>query len=484
MRVRRTLAFSRRVLKQLRHDKRTFAFIIMMPLIMIVVFGYTFAGDVKNVSVVLVNEDQSATVLVPGNGAGNFTTVNLTFGDYIDKGLNRDTLAIKTSDDFNGSKEAVRTSQFFQKSWAVIYIPKDFSKVFAQYLTKVAVSKAMTNTTLCQATGNFWYDGSCHPFQSSNADKYASKSDCKGAGFEWYGNKCHEDFSDNVKWTRTECMDHGYFWYDAACHDGADLTVYIDGSNPNIKATVMKAVADAQLKAQAEVFAKNPALRKFQVDFPIITKDDYAFDTGNIRFIDAFAPGIMAFAMLMVTTMITIFLFIEERKMGTLERLQASPATESEIVVGYALAFSIVSVAQASVILVTALGLFHIYIAPPVWYHILITYGFLILLGMGHQCLGILLSSGAKNELQAIQFVPLIIFPSILLCGLLFPIESIPQYLRPISYIIPLTYCIDAVRGAMIRGLGLESLCCNGLALFVFLVVMLFGAIMLLKRRS
>jgi ABC-2 type transport system permease protein len=118
-----------------------------------------------------------------------------------------------------------------------------------------------------------------------------------------------------------------------------------------------------------------------------------------------------------------------------------------------------------------------------VLYHILVIYGFLIFLGIGHQCLGILLSSGAKNELQAIQFVPLIIFPSILLCGLLFPIESIPQYLRPISYIIPLTYCIDAVRSVMIRGVGIESLCCNVVALFVFLVVMLFGAIMFLRRR-
>lgn len=484
MKARRTLAFSRRVLKQLRHDKRTLGFILLMPLIMIVVFGYTFAGDVKNVSVIMVDQDQPATVLIPGNGPGNITMVNLTFGNYIDTAVNRDTLSIKTSDDFNKSKENVRTSQFFQKEWAVIYIPKDFSKTFALSLEKVALSKAVANQTQCAATGNFWYDGSCHPFQSSNADKYAQSPDCEGAGFKWYSNKCHEDFSDKVKWTPTECSSHGYFWYDAACHDGADLTVYIDGSNPNIKATVLKAVMDAQLKAQTEVFAKNPALRKFQVDNPVVTRDDYAFDTGNIRFIDSFAPGIMAFAMLMVTTMITIFLFIEERKMGTLERLQASPASETEIVVGYAIAFSIVSVLQATVILLTAIGLFHIYIAPPVWYHILITFGFIICLGIGHQCLGILLSSGAKNELQAIQFVPLIIFPSILLCGLLFPIESIPQYLRPISYIIPLTYCIDAVRGAMVRGLGLESLCCNGIALMVFIVVMLFGAIMLLKRRS
>ena len=483
MKIRRTLAFSRRVLKQLRHDKRTFGFILMMPLVLILVFGYTFGGEVKNVSVILVNQDEEATVMVPGQGSGNFTTVNITFGNYVEDGLDKDTLTIKRLDDYGDAKEEVRTSQFNTKQWAVIYIPKDFSRVFSEHIAKLALSRSLTNSTSCQAKGYFWYEGACHPFAASDSEKYGNKDDCKDAGFEWYNNKCHEDFADKVRWTETECGASGYFWYDAACHDGADLTIYADGANPNIKGVIQKAVMEALIKAQAEVFAKNPALRKFQVENPVIEREEYAFETGDIRFIDAFAPGIMAFAMMMVTTMITIFLFIEERKMGTLERLQASPASEAEIVLGYAIAFSIVSVAQATVILLTAIGLFNIYIAEPVGYHVLVTYLFLILLGMGHQCLGIMLSSGAKNELQAIQFIPIIIFPSILLCGMLFPIESVPYYLRPLSYVIPLTYTIDAARSTMVRGLGIETLCCHGFALIVFLLVMLLGAVMLLKRR-
>jgi hypothetical protein len=153
-----------------------------------IVFGYTFGGDVENVSVILVNEDEQATIPVPGSGPGNFTMVNLTFGDYIDEGLNRNTLSIRTSDDLNGSKEAVRSSRFFEKAWAVIYIPKDFSKVFSQYITRVALSKTTTNSTVCVAMGFFWYDGSCHPFQATEADKYATRSDCEGAGFNWFSN--------------------------------------------------------------------------------------------------------------------------------------------------------------------------------------------------------------------------------------------------------------------------------------------------------
>jgi ABC-2 type transport system permease protein len=191
----------------------------------------------------------------------------------------------------------------------------------------------------------------------------------------------------------------------------------------------------------------------------------------------------MAFAMMMVTTMVTIFIFIEERKMGTLDRLLSSPASEVEIVVGYAIGFSMVSLVQGTVILVTAIGLFDIYISEPVFQQIVLVFGFMILMGVGHQCLGILLSSGAKNELQAVQFIPLIIFPSFLLCGFLYPIESIPYFLRPLSFVVPLTYGIDAVRSAMIRGMGVESMCCHGFALIVFLIVMLLGAIMLLKKR-
>jgi len=484
MNIRRTFSFTKRVLKQLRHDRRTFAFIIIMPLLMIMIFGYTFGGEVSNVKVAVVNHDQTATIIIPDPFTGNVSSLDINIGDYIVDDLDRDTLKIEEMDDLEKAREEVKRSQFNDRTWAVIYIPEEFTSVFSSYIGKMVVSKSIANRTACEATGYFWYEGSCHAFAESDAPNYYKRSDCEDAGYEWYNNKCHEDFNDKAKWPRSECEDRGYFWYDNKCHDGADLTLVIDASNPNIDLTVHVAVIEAMNKAQKRIMAENPELKSLDITIPVAQRDDYAFGTSEIEFIDSFAPAIMAFAMMMVTTMITIFIFIEERKMGTLDRLLASPASESEIVIGYAIAFSLVSLMQATVILTAAIGIFGIYIAEPVFLNIFTAFMFLILLGMGHQCLGILLSSGADNELQAVQFIPLVIFPSILLCGLFWPIESIPVFLRPLSYFVPLTYAIDAVRGAMVKGLGIGSLCCHGFALIVFMMVMLFVAIMFLKRRK
>jgi ABC transporter DrrB family efflux protein len=484
MNIRRTLGFTKRVLKQLRHDRRTLAFIIIVPLLMVLIFGYTFGGEVSNVKVVVVNHDQTTDIIVPDPFTGNVSTLDINVGDHIVDELDEDTLKIERMDDFEKARQQVKDSQFSDRTWAVIYIPEEFTSTLSSYVGKMMVSKSLSNRSACEATGYFWYDGSCHAFAESEAAGHYKRSDCEDAGFEWYNNKCHEDFEDRTKWTQPVCEDNGYFWYDNKCHDGADLTLVIDASNPNIDAAVHVVVLEAMNKAQKRIMAENPELKNLDITIPVAQRDDYAFGNSDIEFIDSFAPAIMAFAMMMVTTMITIFIFIEERKMGTLDRLLASPASETEIVFGYAIAFSLVSLMQATVILTAAIGIFGIFIAEPVVLNVFTAFVFLILLGMGHQCLGILLSSGANNELQAVQFIPLVIFPSILLCGLFWPIESIPVFLRPLSYFVPLTYAIDAVRGAMLKGLGVGSMCCHGVALIVFMMIMLMVAIMFLKKRK
>jgi ABC-2 type transport system permease protein len=203
-------------------------------------------------------------------------------------------------------------------------------------------------------------------------------------------------------------------------------------------------------------------------------------DVADIEFIDYFAPAIICFAIMMVTIMLTIILFVFERRNGTLQRLLASPASETEIVFGYALAFAVIGLCQSIIILVAAILIFDIAIVGGVVLALVVV----MLLAIGHQGLGILLSSAAKNELQAIQFIPLIIFPSVLLTGLFWPIESIPPYLQPLSYIIPLRYGIDAERSIMLRGWGIEGVWLEILILIAFAVSMLAFAILMLKRRK
>jgi len=248
------------------------------------------------------------------------------------------------------------------------------------------------------------------------------------------------------------------------------LIVYIDGTNPNIVQSIMN---DIQKSVQ-----KTTVSSSFGVASSIIIAPQLAYGQ-NARFIEFFAPGVMGLAAMMVTFMLSIISFVHERSTSTLDRLLSTPVTEGEIVAGYALAFGIVGLIQSSVIITTAILLFQISIQGSVLLVLFIVFVF----GVGNQGLGFLLSSIAKNEFQAIQFMPLILFPSILLSGVFWPIEAVPDILRPVSYFVPLTYATDSMRSVMIRGWGLGSIWWDLLILLVFATVMLTLSTYGLRRR-
>jgi ABC-2 type transport system permease protein len=392
MTVRRTLAFTKRSLLQFRHDRRTFAFIIVMPLLMILIFGYTFGGDVKGIKVALINQDEGIQpIAVPGNPfpQGLFLAQNITAS------LDTTTLSLQASTDPVSARKQVDDGTL----WAAIIFPENFSENFLSGLS--------------------------HPESVARPQ----------------------------------------------------IEVYLDGSNPTIAGTVLRTVSQA-IQETMKTFASR--LNLSQTNASLAVETVYAYGGGNTRFIDYFAPGVISFAIMMVTTMITIILFVNERRTGTLQRLLASPAKEHEIVIGYSLAFATIGLLQSVVVLTAALLIFNVSIVGNIFLALLVV----MLIALGHQGLGILLSAGARNELQAIQFIPLILFPSILLAGLFWPIESIPSYLQPLCYIIPLRYGIDAERSIMLRGWGLGQVWIDIVFLIVFAMLTITGSVLLLKRKK
>jgi len=247
------------------------------------------------------------------------------------------------------------------------------------------------------------------------------------------------------------------------------VRMMVDGTNPNI----VQAISNDVLTAIRTALGS----RAFVTPIAISTDLVYGKDA---RFIDFFAPGVMGLAAMMVTFMLSIISFIHERSTSTLERLLTTPVTEGEIVAGYALAFGLVGLVQSAVIILAAVALFSIQIVGNPLTVLLIVFVF----GAGIQGLGFLLSSMAKNEFQAIQFIPLILFPSILLSGVFWPIEAVPDVLRPISNFIPLTYAVEGMRSVMIRGWGIGDVWLQIGVLVVFACVMLLlSAYSLRKRR-
>src|SRR5665647_2824162 len=89
-----------------------------------------------------------------------------------------------------------------------------------------------------------------------------------------------------------------------------------------------------------------------------------------------------------------------------------------------------------------------------------------------------------RDRAQAIQFLPIVVLPAFLLSGVFWPIQAIPAWLRPVSYIIPTTYAVDAVRSVIIRGWGLDKIYPDVVALLIFASVFLVLATLLLRRRE
>ena len=164
--------------------------------------------------------------------------------------------------------------------------------------------------------------------------------------------------------------------------------------------------------------------------------------------LDDLAPGLIALFAFFFIFLLAAVAFLRERTSGTLERILATPLRRAELVAGYLAGFGVFALLQAFVILAFTIlvlkvqyrgGLGTIFLVEAV-------------LVVGAVSLGLAVSAFARNELQAVQFVPLILLPQVFLSGLLVPVDQLPDVLRPIAAVLPLTYAIEALRSVMIKG--------------------------------
>ncbi len=205
---------------------------------------------------------------------------------------------------------------------------------------------------------------------------------------------------------------------------------------------------------------------------PLTTQSPrYLYGGANFTSSDSLAPvfiGIFSFFFVFLLTSVS---FLRERTQGTIERVLVSPLKRTELVIGYVCGFTIFALVQSIVIL-----LFVIF-ALRVHYHGNLALVFLVslLLTIGSVNLGIFLSTFARNEFQVIQFIPLVFGIQIFLSGVLWPINQLPQFLRPVSYMLPLTYANDALRAVMLKGNTISEVVnqLGALLLFAFLMILL-----------
>jgi ABC-2 type transport system permease protein len=191
-------------------------------------------------------------------------------------------------------------------------------------------------------------------------------------------------------------------------------------------------------------------------------------------------PGLAAFLLAIGAVLLTALTIAGEWERGSMEQLFASPLGRLEIVGGKLLPYLVLGMLQF--LLVLSLGTFAFEVPIRGSVPLLFLFGFLFLAGMLGQ--GLLISVLAKSQLVATQAGALSsLLPSLLLSGLLFPVENMPAVLRALSAVIPARYLVRALRGILLKGAGLEVLWPDLLAQVIFAVVVMALATARFKRR-
>jgi ABC-2 type transport system permease protein len=156
---------------------------------------------------------------------------------------------------------------------------------------------------------------------------------------------------------------------------------------------------------------------------------------------DRFGPALLALIPFTVMFLVTSVTTLRERSAGTLERLLAMPTGKLDLLLGYALAFGLLAAVQSTLAVLVCVGLLDLDIAGPVWMLVVVAVVDAVL----GAALGLFVSAFARTEFQAVQFMPALVIPQMLLCGLFVARDQLPPFLEVVSGLLPLSYAVEAM---------------------------------------
>lgn len=254
----------------------------------------------------------------------------------------------------------------------------------------------------------------------------------------------------------------------------APLGVVVDGSDSQV-ASVGSGYA-AQIVARLN--AQRMIDQGLQIAAPGIDARVRVMFNPTLAGVNTMVPGLVAAILLLSLMAIMSQAVVKERESGTMEQMFVTPIQRSEYLIGKIAPYTLLALGQLT--LVALVGVF--------WFKVPFNGSFAVLaVGLGLFMLtaigmGLLVSLVSRTRQQAQQMVMFVMIPSFVLSGFIFPIDSMPPAIVPLSYAIPLTYAIQVLRASFIKGSGFGPLAFP-LAMMAVFAVVIFGAALVATRR-
>ena len=191
-------------------------------------------------------------------------------------------------------------------------------------------------------------------------------------------------------------------------------------------------------------------------------------------------PGIFALLLLVVTSNLSSMAIVREREIGTLEQLNVTPLGRLELIIGKLLPYGLIGLIDVLIVLVVIVFWFEVPLRGSFW----LLFGMSLIYLLTTLGLGLFTSTISHTQQQAMMTSTFFfLIPMMYLSGFVFPIENMPDSIQPITYLIPLRYFVVILRGIFLKGVGLETLWPQALALFGWGVAILTLAYMRSSKR-
>jgi ABC-2 type transport system permease protein len=263
-------------------------------------------------------------------------------------------------------------------------------------------------------------------------------------------------------------------------NETAHIAFILDGSDPTVGSTALSA---AQLIAQeyATQILNSRLVRIGQNTTITVPVEAHTTVWYNPDLVSAFfmVPGVIAMILYSLTSILTAVAVVRERERGTIEQLIVTPIRAWELMVGKIVPYVILAILNTLEVLALGSWLFDVPIRSGLGMILLLS-GLFLFSGLG---IGLLASTIANTQQEAMLTIYMTLLPSVFLSGFLFPIEAMPKVLQWISYVIPIRYYLVIIRSLLIKGVGASSLQNEILALLIFAIGIMTLAIVRFRKR-
>lgn len=235
----------------------------------------------------------------------------------------------------------------------------------------------------------------------------------------------------------------------------ARVQVLVDASDPQVATSTLANAQGIGSARSVELLLKNQRPGSgYGVNGMPVDVQVRAWFNPDLVSANYIVPGLIGIILTMTMMMITSMAIVRERETGTMEQLVTTPVRPLELMIGKIVPYVIVGYVQVTVALMVGVLMFRV----PIRGSLPLLYLLCLLQIVGYLGLGLLISTVARSQQQAMQMSFLMFLPTMLLSGFMFPREGMPVLAQKLGLVMPLTYFLQILRGIILKGVGLESL--------------------------